>query len=318
MSASARRRLLQAVPRRAPRARGPSCLHRALPARWQRRECGLPVRIGRQDERTKQQAEAPDGADSDGSYEVSVLVSGGVNSDTADVVVTLGNEIELRTTINGPTAVSFAGNGATRVATFTASSDDDRDGVEWIISGSDAQYFTIDTPSGALRFHIDPVSPTSSRSCQTSRIRTTAAWTTATQSRLQASAGSATTSSLAVTVTVGDVDEAGAISLSTARPGMGSKLTATLTDPDEVVLSDLRAPGQAGRGVPSTAAPMPPASLRSMTASELGRAVVARLAECAHPVGDERGSIGGAHRRRHRTVRRQRTSRTPAWGSTAA
>ena len=163
-----------------------------------------------------------------------MLVSGGVNSDTADVVVTLGNEIELRTTINGPTAVSFAENGATRVATFTASSDDDRDGVEWIISGSDAQYFTIDTPSGALRFHIDPVSPNIFPKLPDFEDPDDSRVDNSYSISLQASAGSATTSSLAVTVTVGDVDEAGAISLSTARPGMGSKLTATLTDPDEV------------------------------------------------------------------------------------
>ncbi len=178
--------------------------------------------------------ETPDDADGDGSYEVSVLVSDGVDSDTADLVVTLGNEIELHTTIDGPTAVSFAENGATRVATFTASSDDDRDGVEWIISGGDAQHFTIDTPSGALRFHIDPVSPNIFPKLPDFEDPDDSGVDNSYSISLQASAGSATTSSLAVTVTVGDVDEAGAISLSTARPGMGSELTATLTDPDEV------------------------------------------------------------------------------------
>ena len=62
MPASVPRQLLQAVLRRAARACGRSCLRKALPARWQRREYGLPVRIVHRDERTKQPAGESQGA----------------------------------------------------------------------------------------------------------------------------------------------------------------------------------------------------------------------------------------------------------------
>ena len=62
MPASVPRQLLQAVLRRAAGACGRSCLREALPARWQRREYGLPVRIVHRDERTKQPAGESQGA----------------------------------------------------------------------------------------------------------------------------------------------------------------------------------------------------------------------------------------------------------------
>ncbi len=144
--------------------------------------------------------ETPDDADSDGSYEVSVQVSDGTNSDTADLVVTLQNVIELETTISGPTTVSFAENDATRVASFSASSDDDRDGLQWTISGADAQHFTIDTPPGALRFHIDPVSPNIFAKLPDFEDPDDSDADNSYSISLQASAGSAATSSLALTV----------------------------------------------------------------------------------------------------------------------
>ena len=33
------------------------------------------------------------------------------------------------------------------------------DGIEWTLGGSDAAHFSIDNPSGALRFDLDPVAP---------------------------------------------------------------------------------------------------------------------------------------------------------------
>ena len=33
------------------------------------------------------------------------------------------------------------------------------DGIEWTLGGSDAAHFSIDSPSGALRFDLDPVAP---------------------------------------------------------------------------------------------------------------------------------------------------------------
>ena len=99
--------------------------------------------------------ENPDDNGGDGSYEVTVQVSDGAGQDTADLVVTLENVIELASTISGPTGASFPENSAFRVASYTASSDEDRAGVTWTITGADVDHFTMDSPPGVLRFHID-------------------------------------------------------------------------------------------------------------------------------------------------------------------
>ena len=177
--------------------------------------------------------EDPDDSDGDGSYEVSVQVSDGTDTDTADLVVTLANAIEL-TEITGPTAVSFAENGAGRVATFSASSDADRDGVQWTISGNDADHFTLDSPPGALRFHIDPVAPNIFPGAPDFEDPDDADTSNDYSITLLALVGSEITSPFSVTVTVTDVDEPGELSLSDTGPSVGTALTLTLTDPDGV------------------------------------------------------------------------------------
>ena len=165
--------------------------------------------------------EVPDDADSDGSYEVTVQVSDGTATDSAELVVTLANVIEL-TDISGPASVSYAENGATRVATFSASSDADRDDIAWTISGTDSQRFSIDSPGGALRFSAPPdyESPDDAGANNSYSIT------------VQASVGGGTPVTLDVTVTVTDAEEPGSLSLSSTKPETGSALTATLTDPD--------------------------------------------------------------------------------------
>ena len=102
--------------------------------------------------------ENPDDTDTDRIYEVTVEVSDGTDSDTAVLEVALLNVTEL-TTISGEATVTFAENSWGRVATFTASSEEDRDGIVWALGGGDAGDFSIDSPAGALRFDIDPVAP---------------------------------------------------------------------------------------------------------------------------------------------------------------
>ena len=175
----------------------------------------------------------PDDSDGDRRYEVTVQVSDGANPDTADLVVTLANVFEL-TTVTGPTEVPFTENGGGRVATFTASSDEDRDGIEWSVAGADGNHFSIDSPPGVLRFHIDPVSPNIFPKLPDYEEPDDANSDNVYSITLTAQAGGQSNSPFTVTVTVIDVDEPGAISLSTTRPKAGSMLTATLTDPDGV------------------------------------------------------------------------------------
>ena len=175
--------------------------------------------------------EAPDDADADGTYEVTVQVSDGTETDSADLVVTLENVVEL-TTFSGPTMVTFAENGATRVATFSYSSDEDRDGIQWLTSGVDRGLFSLDSPSGALRFLQAPdfenpldVGPPG-RGTNNSYELKLVAWAR--------DSGPIFTDEVDVKVTVTDVDEEGALSLSSTRPALGDALRAVLSDPDGV------------------------------------------------------------------------------------
>ena len=178
--------------------------------------------------------ENPGDADGDNVYEVTVQVSDGDNKDTEDLSVTVENVIELATEMTGPAAVSYAENGATRVATYTASSEADRDGIAWHLSGDDDDHFSIDNPAGILRFHIDPDAGNSFPKLPDYEAPDDKDANNAYAVTVLAQAGSAFTSPLRVTVTVTDENEAGTVSLDTARPKMGSLLSATLMDPDGV------------------------------------------------------------------------------------
>ena len=167
------------------------------------------------------------------SYEVTVTGTDTDGSVTTTVAIEVSNVIEL-ITFSGPTMVSFAENGAGRVATYTASSEEDRDDVDWTVTGPDGDHFTIDAPGGALRFHIDPIAPNLFPEPPDFESPDDADTDNAYAITLLARVGSTISSPFTVTVTVTDVDEAGAISLSSARPSKDSVLTATLMDPDGV------------------------------------------------------------------------------------
>ena len=165
------------------------------------------------------------------SYEVTVTGTDTDGSVTTTVAIEVSNVIEL-TTFSGPTMVTFAENGATRVATFSYSSDEDRDGIQWLTSGVDDGLFSLDSPSGALRFLQAPdfenpldVGPPG-RGTNNSYELKLVAWAS--------DSGPIFTDEVDVKVTVTDVDEAGALSLSSTRPALGAVLTAVLTDPDGV------------------------------------------------------------------------------------
>ena len=92
------------------------------------------------------------------SYKVTVTAtdSGGAVATTVTIEVT--NIYELLLTLSGPASVSaYPENDAIRVASYTASSPEDRDDIKWSVSGADRAQFSIE--DGALRFHIDSVNP---------------------------------------------------------------------------------------------------------------------------------------------------------------
>ena len=177
--------------------------------------------------------ENPDDADGDQTYEVTVQVSDGDNTDTADILVTLQNVLELFTELEGPSSTDYAENGAVRVAAYTASSEADRDGVAWSLGGDDAEHFSIDNPAGVLRFHIDPDDDNSFPKLPDYEAPVDDDGDNVYEVIVRAQAGTALTLK-SVIVTVTDENEAGAISLDTARPKAAAELMATLTDPDGV------------------------------------------------------------------------------------
>ena len=177
--------------------------------------------------------EAPDDDDADGTYEVTVQVSDGTETDLADLVVTLENVVEL-TAITGPASVEFPENSWSRVATFTASSEEDRAGIEWILTGTDRDHFSIDNPLGALRFALDAVAPRIFSEPPDFEAPVDPAAANTYELTLLAEAGSSVTDTHTFTVTVTDVDEEGALALSATRPALGTALTADPTDPDGV------------------------------------------------------------------------------------
>ena len=177
--------------------------------------------------------EAPDDADADGTYEVTVQVSDGTETDSADLVVTLENVVEL-TAITGPESVEFPENSWSRVATFTASSEEDRAGIDWVLAGTDSDHFSIDNPDGALRFALQAVAPRIFSEPPDFEAPADGAAANTYELTLSAEAGSSVTATHTFTVTVTDVDEEGALSLSSTRPALDAVLRAVPTDPDGV------------------------------------------------------------------------------------
>ena len=176
--------------------------------------------------------EAPDDADADGTYEVTVQVSDGSETDSADLVVTLENVVEL-TALTGPATVAYEENRAVRVATYSASSEADQDGLTWSLSGADADSFRIDEPAGVLRFDLAVVSPNLFSPPPDYDAPADADSDGAYEVTVEVGDG-VTSHALAVEVTITDQDEAGTLTLSTTRPQFGVALTTTLTDPDDV------------------------------------------------------------------------------------
>ena len=150
----------------------------------------------------------------------------GTNSDTITVTITVTNvdeapELTGMESIRVPEETDVT----TTVATYTATDDEDGEdtGVVLTLSGADAGDFNI--TEGVLTFKQSPnyEDPADAGTNNVYNIRVVA-----TDSDNQ-------TDTMAVTVMVTNVDEAGTLTLSTLQPRVGTPLTATLTDIDGAV-----------------------------------------------------------------------------------
>ena len=176
--------------------------------------------------------EAPDDADANGTYEVTVQVSDGSDSDSADLVVTLENVVEL-TALSGPSTVDYEENRAVRVAAYSASSEADRELLTWSLSGADAGSFRIDEPGGVLRFDLPVVFPNLFSPQPDYEAPTDTGNDGTYEVTVEVSDGTDTVT-LKVTVTITNLDEAGAFSLFPTNPLIGTVVQARLSDPDGV------------------------------------------------------------------------------------
>ena len=166
------------------------------------------------------------------SYEVTVTATNSEGSVDIMVAIDVTNVVELQP-LTGPATVGYEENRAVRVATFSASSEEDRELLSWSLSGPDAGSFRIDEPAGVLRFDLPVVSPNLFAPQPDYEAPTDTGTDGAYEVTVEVGDG-VTTHSLDVAVTITDQDEAGTLTLSPTRPRQAELVTATLSDPDTV------------------------------------------------------------------------------------
>ena len=166
--------------------------------------------------------EAPNDANKDNVYEVTVRASDGDLMSTLDVEVTVTNANESGA-ITGPASVEYPENSTTTVAAYSIT-DPDGDGVTWSVAGTDAARFSINE-GGELSFRSSPNYEAPNDANKDNVYEVT----------IRASDGSLM-STLDVEVTVTDANESGAITgpASTDYPENDNATVATyaITDPE--------------------------------------------------------------------------------------
>ena len=119
-------------------------------------------------------------------------------------------------TLDGPTTVSFAENSTDAVATYTAA-DSDGDSLTWSLTGTDASAFELQGSGTTRTLHFQSAPDFETQQTYTVDVVVNDGSLSAT---------------VAVTVSVSNVDEPGTIELSSTQPRVGEPITAILTDPD--------------------------------------------------------------------------------------
>ena len=165
--------------------------------------------------------ESPADANGNNRYEVTVLAEDGGDLPGKRRVTVSVIDVNEEPSIDGPANVAYAENRTGAVAAFTAT-DPEQHTILWSLSGAGADDFTI--TGGVLRFVEAP----------DYESRADAGGNGAHGVTVQASDG-ALTATQAVTVTLTDEDEAGALVLSSGQPQVGALLAATHTDADGIV-----------------------------------------------------------------------------------
>ena len=167
--------------------------------------------------------ESPNDANNDNVYEITIRASDGALTSTLDVEITVTN-VNESASITGPATVTYAENSTTTVATYSATDPED-DAVTWSIAGTDAARFSI-SAAGSLSFKSPPNHESPNDANQDNVYEVT----------VRAS-DSTLTSTLAVEITVTNVNESGVITgpatVTYAENSTGPAATYSATDPED-------------------------------------------------------------------------------------
>ena len=170
-----------------------------------------------------------DGEDEDGNDETTAT-----EDDSVTVTITV-TDVNETPEVSGPTSVSdYAENSTHVVATFNTT-DPENDPLTWTLTGSDANDFTI--MNGDLRFASTPDFEAPADTGRNNEYTVTV-----NVSDAKNAAGTTDTSvdaTVAVTVTVTNVNEMGSVTLSGAPAREGRPLRAALADPDGITANSI-------------------------------------------------------------------------------
>ena len=156
-------------------------------------------------------------------YTFEVRAVNGVGSGSAASVSATPIQPNRTPTLTGPEDPSGNENSTSSLGTYTASDPDD-DTLTWSLAGTDKSAFQLKGSGSSRTLHFRSAPNYEAKSSYEVTVKV--------------SDGSLS-ASVAVDVSVTNVEEAGSVSLSTTSPQVGSSITATLSDPDGNV-SNLR------------------------------------------------------------------------------
>ena len=159
------------------------------------------------------------------TYTVTVTATDSLGLSSTITVTINVTEVDEMPELTGEAPEEYAENGTAAVATFRAT-DPEGKSITWELTGADAEDFSIE--GGVLRFEESPdyENPVGQGTSNTYEFTIEAS-----------DGGQDTTATMAVSIDVTNVEEAGTIMLDTLQPQVGVVLMATLTDLDNVTAS---------------------------------------------------------------------------------
>ena len=142
-------------------------------------------------------------------------------TDTVAIIITV-EDVDETPVVTGETSPEFAENESGVVASYTSTDPDDK-GIEWNLTGTDSDDFTLS--GGTLTFNVVPNFEDPADSNRDNRYQATI------EAREQGDGTSV--GRLSVTVQVTNVDDPGVVEVPVTYPRVGQRLTPTIVDPDE-------------------------------------------------------------------------------------